>query len=370
VTAVARGVTRWLTPAVTSVRALVILAGACLVTAPAAAQQASQSRFAIDTVAAIDESVDDTGDSTTGVLLDAVVTVGLGGGFEAMVRPLAQRLATGEWNRQIWVAAVRWERQGEVAVRIDGGLIPSPVGAANLLLRPQLNPAIGLPSSLFARVPLDLRTPRPTLLGAIYPLGVNLTVSGRHWDARAAVMDTSPLRPRRIFYSEGTNPPRFTNVVAGAGVTPFAGFRVGASVTHGGWLEAGESPLVTADGDATVVTVESEFSVRYTTVSGEWVRDLIDTVGGDTHLSGWFVQGQQTLTPRWFLAGRAERIDAPSAPGAATAPSDLGGFEEIVGYRLTPELTLRAGHRARRLFGRDDYLHQAQVSVVWWRRWI
>ena len=100
------------------------------------------------------------------------------------------------------------------------------------------------------------------------------------------------------------------------------------------------------------------------------MRDLNDTVDGDTHLSGWFVQGQQTLTPRWFLAGRAERIDAPAAPGAATAPSDLGGFEEIIGYRLTPELTLRAGHRARRLFGRDDYLHQAQVSVVWWRRWI
>ena len=343
------------------VRALVA-AGVCLAATPAAAQQATPSVVAIDTIAALDTAVDDAGNATTGVTLDAVMTVGLGRNLEVMVRPLVQRLGTGEWNRQIWVAALRWERPGDVAIRIDGGLIPSPVGAANLLLRPQLNPTISLPSSLFVRVPLDTLSPRPTVLGAIYPFGVNVTVSGRHWDARAAVMETSPLRPRRIFYQEGTNPPRFTNVVAGGGVTPFVGFRIGGSVTHGGWLEAGESPAVTTDRQATVVTVESEFSARYTRIAAEWVRDIVEAVDGDTHLSGWFVQAQQTLTPRWFAAGRIERIDTH-------VQSDFGGFEEIVGYRVTPEITVRGGHRARRLFGRPDYAHQAQVSIVWWRRW-
>jgi hypothetical protein len=352
-----------LKPAATYVIALLLAA------APATAQQATPSRFAIESVAAVDEAVDDAGNTTTGVSLDTVVSVGLAGHLEAIVRPLVQRLATGEWNRQIWVAAIRWERPGDVAIRIDGGLIPSPVGAANLLLRPQLNPTIGLPSSLFVRVPLDPGSPRPTALGAIYPFGVSATVSGRHWDARAAVMETSPLRPRRIFYRDGTNPPRFTNVVAGGGVTPFVGFRVGASVTHGGWLQAGESPVVTNDRNATVVTVESEFSAGHTKVSGEWVRDLVEPVGGgDTRISGWFLQGQQTLTPRWFAAGRIERIDTPLAP--APGVSDLAGFEEVVGYRVTSEITVRAGHRARRVFGAPDYQHQAQVSVVWWRRWL
>ena len=334
----------------------------------AAAQQATPSRFAIDTVAAVDAGVDEAGDATTGMTLDTVVSAGLGGSFEAIFRPLAQRLATGEWNNQIWVAAVRWARPGDVAIRIDAGLIPSPVGAANLLLRPPLNPTIALPSSLFVRVPLDPRSPRPTLLGAIYPLGVNVTMSGRHWDARGAVIETSPLRPRRIFYGDGINPPRFTNVVIGGGVTPFVGFRIGASVTRGGWLRAGESPAVTADGDATVVAIESEFSAGHTEVSGEWVRDMLDGVDGeDLRMSGWFLQAEQTLSPRWFAAGRIERIDTPLTSPATT---DLAGFEEIIGYRVTPEITVRAGHRARRPFGRADYLHQAQVSVIWWRRWL
>ena len=87
-----------------------------------------------------------------------------------------------------------------------------------------------------------------------------------HWYGRAAVIDTSPLRRRRIF--SRINPPRFTNVVIGGGVTPVVGFHIGASVTHGGWMRAGEGPGVTAQQDATVITVESEFSVAHTKLAG------------------------------------------------------------------------------------------------------
>ena len=38
------------------------------------------------------------------------------------------------------------------------------------------------------------------------------------------------MRTRRIF--SRTNPPRFANAVVGAGVTPFVGFRVGASIAE------------------------------------------------------------------------------------------------------------------------------------------
>ena len=53
-----------------------------------------------------------------------------------------------------------------------------------------------------------------------YPHGASATVSGARWDVRAAVIDTSLLRTRRVFAS--TNPPRFDNVIVGGGVTPFA----------------------------------------------------------------------------------------------------------------------------------------------------
>jgi hypothetical protein len=193
-------------------------------------------------------------------------------------------------------------------------------------------------------------------------------VSGAKWDARGAVIDTSPLRTRRVFSS--TNPPRFDNIVVGGGVTPVVGLRVGGSVTHGGWLRPIEDPMMEAR-DATIITVESEYSFRYTKVLGEWVRDIMETSGGRQVSSGWFVQGQQTLTPRWFVAGRVEHIAAPALTLLGTIDEQrLDGTEETIGFRVTPEVTFRLDHRARRTFGRPTFDQQVAVSAVWWRRWL
>jgi hypothetical protein len=346
---------------------------ACLLGAPAVAfaQPATPSVLALDTVAALDHSVAENGNGATGLTFDAVASVAMGRHFEAIVRPLATRLASGEWNRQVWVAAVRFQHSGSIGVRVDAGLIPSPIGLGNLMLRPHLNPTIFQLSSLFTALPqIEPGAPRATLMGPLYPVGAHATVSGTHWDARAAVLDTSPIRTRRIFADNFTNPPRIPTVVVGGGVTPFVGIRVGASVTRTGWQRAGESPAITADRDATIYTIESEVSFRYTRLMGEWTRDVVATSAGNVSATGWFLQGQQTLTPRWFVAARGERMAAPVFAPAGLTHLELTGVEETIGYRITRELTVRAGHRARRLFGRAEYDHQGAVSVVWWRRWM
>jgi hypothetical protein len=209
-----------------------------IVIAPAAAhaQQSRPSRLAIDTVATIDSALDNNGNDATNLVIDAFVSVDLGGGLEVISWPIAQRRAvTGEWSHDVWIAALRYERRGPVGIRIEGGLLPSPIGLANLTVRrAHLNPTISQPSLLFSPLPsLGDGQPRPNLLGAIYPFGGQITVSGSRWDARAALLDTSPLRRRGVFVDP--KPPRFANLVIGGGVTPFVGFRVGASVTHGGW---------------------------------------------------------------------------------------------------------------------------------------
>jgi hypothetical protein len=227
---------------------------------------------------------------------------------------------------------------------------------------------VSLPSSLFQALPaVEIGAPRTTLLGAVYAYGANASVSGRHWDARAAIIDTSPLRTRRTFGEN--NPPRFNNLVFGAGVTPFVGLRVGGSITHGGWERAGESAAILQNRDATIITIETEMSYRYTKVLGEWVRDTIETGGGDVVASGWYVQGQQTLTPRWFAAARVERMASPALTTPTLVDQTLKGVEETIGFRITPDVTVRADHRARQLFGRTTFDHQVAVSAVWWRRW-
>jgi hypothetical protein len=344
---------------------MVLLLGA----APAHAQQARPSRLAVDSDAAVDVTVDKDGNHVTGVFLDSLSTADFGRGLQAMFRPQVQRIgATGEWNRQIWIADLRYERAGTVGVRIEGGYIPSPIGLANLTLRPHANPTIAQPASLFTSIPsLELRGPRVNLLSGLYPLGAQATVSMRHWDVRTAVMDTSPLRLRRVFSS--VNPPRFPTVVVGGGVTPFVGFRVGASLARGGWLRAGESPTITADRSASVATLESELSFRHTSLAGEWTHDTLETSFGDRTAAGWYVQGAQTLAPRWFVAGRVEQIRT-TLPLGVPLEQTFKANEETLGFRVTPEITLRVSHRGVERLGVNGFGHTAAVSVVWFRRWL
>ena len=353
-----------------NMRVTLLLLPACLLVAtPVAAQDGAFSRLAVDTTAAMDVTATESGERMTGTVMDAVVTVSLGQGFEAIVRPWMQKLGhSDEWNRQIWLATLRYQHTGRVGVRVDGGLIGSPVGYANMMLRPNINPTISLPSSMFVPLPgAAPGTPRATLLGVLYPYGISATASAQHWDVRAAVIDTSPLRSRRVFAE--SNPPRFANVVVGGGITPVIGLRIGASVTHGGWQRAAESPGVDRDLSATVVTLESEFAFRHTKIAAELVRDTIETAGGHTTPDGWFVQGQQTLSPRWFAAGRVERMTADVTTGGVAEERHYTGVESVIGYRLTPELTVRAGHRVRRGYGAAEADHTATVALAWWRRW-
>lgn len=347
-----------------------LAAAACIAVllgaAPVAAQRlAAPSWLTLDTSVDVDRSIDANGATATGAILDAFIGVRLAPGLEFVARPWTQRQASGDWNRQLWLAAVRYERKGPIGVRVEGGLISSPVGLANLTLRPHLNPTVAQPASLFQAMPApEPLSPRVTLLGAVYPLGVSTTVSATHWDVRGALIDTSPMRTRRVF---GDTNPRFTNVVIGGGYTPVVGVRVGGSITRGAWRSADELPLSDSDRMATVVTIEAEASFRYTKIVGEWVRDSLETTTGHAVESGWYVQGQQTLTPRWFVAARVERLSGPSVvPGSRLT---FSGAEEAVGFRVTPEVTLRASYRARRLFAQSNFSHQAMASVVWARRW-
>jgi hypothetical protein len=187
-------------------------------------------------------------------------------------------------------------------------------------------------------------------------------------------MDTSPLRLRRVFATPNVplfagNPPRFTNVVIGGGVTPFVGFRVGASLTHGGWLRAGESPAVTENRDANLVSVEAELSFRHTALAGEWVHDALDTTFGTRTAAGWYLQAAQAVSPRWFVAGRFDNIRT-TLPVAAALEQNFRNTEQTLGFRVTPEITLRVSHRMREPFGGTSWAHAGAVSVVWYRRWM
>ena len=54
------------------------------------------------------------------MFIDAVVTAGLGRGFEVVTWPIVQRVSTNrEWTADLWIATLRYERAGRIGVRID-----------------------------------------------------------------------------------------------------------------------------------------------------------------------------------------------------------------------------------------------------------
>jgi hypothetical protein len=184
-----------------------------------------------------------------------------------------------------------------------------------------------------------------------------------------AAIDSSPVRGRSML---GANkPPRLLNVVAGVGVTPRAGLRLGAALAHGAYVSVNEVVDKTrGDRDATMIQLEGEWAFGHTRVAGEWIRSTMETSTADAQAQGSWIEATQTLTPRVFLAGRVDSqyfrypLRAPGALGR----QDYQRYETILGFRLTPDLTVRAGHMVRKGYVVAHWDDQLIASVVWQRR--
>ena len=246
--------------------------------------------------------------------------------------------------------------------------MPSPIGIGMLENRPDLNPLISQHSAYYLPLPrLDPEIPRTFLIAAAYPLAAQATVSSHAWDARIAVTDSSPVRGRPFFGDD--KPPRMINTVLGVGIKPAFGVRLGAGFAHGGYVSAPELPPGSGDRDATMLQVEGEWAFGYTRIVGEYVRSAMETARADAIARGGWAEVTQTLSPRWFAAVRGDHQRfAAEQPSGAVRTEHYDRFEAILGFRVTPDLTLRGGYLGRKGYVVSHWDDQAVVSVVWARR--
>lgn len=344
----------------------VVLACA-LLARPAAAQT---GRVALDTVVSIDGAAGSTVRRDVGVWFDVFGAVRVADGLDVIARPVVlRRTFNGTWRKQIYQLGARYERplgragtnQDAIGLRIEAGQMQSPISLAILENRQDLNPLISQHSAYYFPLPrIDPDIPLVFLIGGIYPLGAQVTVGTRAWDTRVAVIDASPVRGRPFF---GDNkPPRMANWVAGFGVTPSIGLRLGAAMAHGPYVHASEvADPRTGDRTASVLQAEVEWSFGYTRIAGEIVHSALETAqpAGAEARGGW-IELTQTLHPRVFVAGRGDlqRYRYSLRDGARESQS-YQRYEAIVGYRLTPNLTARVGYLTRKgyvVFHWDDQL--------------
>jgi hypothetical protein len=342
-----------------------------LAIAPASAQ--SLSRVSLDSVSAIDLF---KGEGTTGqpdASIDISSVIRIGRGWSAHIRPWFFKSSSdgSEWSKEIYQAAMRYERPGPVAVRADAGYIASPIGLGMFDMRADANPTIqGHLSYFVPMLAFDRNAPGMSAIAASYPLGANATASTARWDVRAAVVSAAPTR-RFALNANAPNPALTPVVIVGGGVTPRTGLRIGIARASGRYATGEE--LRTADGVdrmLTMWTVEGDYAFGYTKLSAEWTREaFVRGAARDTAFT-WFVQGMQTLTPRWFAGARHERIDAPPfAAGPGSPRLSFPVSEGTIGYRLSPELTVRGSVTASRWYTATKADRRVGVQLVWSRRW-
>ena len=340
---------------------------------PAAVHAQSLSRVSVDSVSAIDLF---RGDGTTGrpdASVDISSVIRIGGGWSAHVRPWFFKSAAenSTWSRELYQAALRYEHYGAVSLRVDAGYIASPLGLGMLDMRADVNPTIQPHLSYFVPLlPFDTGAPMVGAITASYPLGAAATVSSTRWDARAALVNSAPTR-RSAFNAARANPDPTPVFIAGGGVTPRPGLRLGAALARGQYATAHEVSVAGSRRDLQVWTVEGEYAFGYTRLAGEWTTERFAHAATHDTASTWFAQVAQTLTPRWFAAARHEAISAPplAVAGAGAPRLSFHTSEGTVGYRLTPELTLRASLTASRFYTARTSDQKAGVQVVWSRRW-
>ena len=350
---------------------------AVAITPPAAAAQTS--RFALDAVAAVDG---DAGSSVTRkatAWFDVFGAARIVNGLDLRVRPVVfRRSFDGDWQTQIYELALRYERAGQIGVRIEGGVFPSPLGLAILENRPDKNPVISQHSTLYLPIPrvsvskpttvYEAGTPTTWLIAASYPLGAKVTVSGAKWDARIAIVDSSPIRGRPFL---GDNkPPQQANVIAGVGFTPYIGVRLGAAVGVGDYAAASEvRDQSRGDRGASVAQVEGEWSFRYTRIAGEMLWTERDLATQDATVDGGWIEMTQTLSPRLFAAARYDHqfTQWVSADGRQLH-EPYQRFETTVGFKLAPEVTLRASYMTRNGYVVNFWDDQFLASIVFAKR--
>ncbi len=334
-------------------------------------------RFTADSVVAIDVFGGENVSNRPQMVVDVSAGVRLGNNWQAFFRPWFRKgrptTPTGTpppWDAQLYQAGIRYERPGNVAMRVDAGQLTSPVGMGILEWRPNLNPTIVPHLSNVVTMPVfDPTVPRQVPIAQAYPLGAQLTLSNTVWDVRGAVVNAAPTHGWAL--GADNNSDQTPVLEAGGGITPLVGLRFGVSLAHGKYATKKDAPRTLDGRMMTLVGGEGEYAFAYTRLAGEFVRTQFDTSTGTAIAHEYFLQGTQILSARWFAASRYEGASAPpltvgTVQGRRTR---MRMVEATAGFRVNPSITIRGSYYTRRFYTASAWDQQLAVSLVWTQRW-
>jgi hypothetical protein len=187
-----------------------------------------------------------------------------------------------------------------------------------------------------------------------YPWGAQISGEASRIDYRVALVSLPPSH-------EGYVPPPTEKLrpAFGAGFTPFIGFRIGGSYTHGPYLNDGLTATQLRDQswdsyNQRVFALDLAFARGYLETRAEAARSTYQVPGRPGAILGYVYYGEAkyTFTPRFFVAGRAERNNYPFIRAFGNSwvarSVDFVDGELGVGYRVSASTLIKGSVRSDR----------------------
>jgi hypothetical protein len=300
-----------------------------------------------------------------------------------------------------YAAYVRVRPWRNRAFDIQGGRIPPVFGSFGRRQYETGNPVIGYPlayqylTSLRAdAIPAtadDVLRMRARGWRTSYPIGSPLPgpgiplISGFQWDTGIEATWRTGIVEVAGSVTNGTlSSPRVSDdnggkqVAARVGVTPTVGLVLGASAAHGAWLSQTVSPDSSPAQES--YGADAEYSrdhwiVRWELVWSRWGFPHALTPDNTTRLDslGTWVEGRYRVTPRMFVAARADRLEFSTLHGATIGQTGLPWdapvqrVEGAFGYYLQRNFVLRTSLQGNwREAGRDRNRTYLSGQLVYW----
>jgi hypothetical protein len=245
----------------------------------------------------------------------------------------------GETEVELEQAFLRYFPPGPAHLRLEAGKLTVPFGNFSRRYFSTSNPLIGAPDSY----------------GVSYPRGAALTGKVGKVDWMVAALDRPLANEKYLPESDPALRP-----AASIGFTPMIGVRLAAYWTQGPYLGRGAAPMISGgaswrDFDQQIAGFDLAFSRGYFELNGDLAFSSYDvpTTVRPSRGVAWFLEPKYTWTPRWFTALRLEHNDYPLIMPISSFfwVADNAEFYDLevgAGYRLTPDLVLKAAYRADR----------------------
>ena len=300
-----------------------------------------------------------------------------------------------------YAAYVRVRPWRDHALDIQAGRIPPTFGAFARFSYTAGNPVIGYPlayqyltSLRTDAVPAtadDLLRMRARGWRSSFPVGSPTPgpgvplITAFEWDTGVqATWKTGPFEFSSALTNGSLSSPRVSDdnggkqIVARAVVTPAVGLMIGGSAARGAWLARGiegvDPPAQRALG-ADVEYSRDHWIARAEIVWSRWglPAPLAPSAATEVSAAGAWVEGRYRVTPRVFLAGRADHLGFSELRGTlvqpAGAPWDapVKRLEGCVGYYLQRNFVLRGSVQGNwREAGRDRQRTYFAGQLAYW----